>query len=223
MARNAGQRTCPTLRQSCRRNTYLASDRHRRRGARYKNSRPMSFEKLYELLICSTNGAERLEQLFHPFFRRNLSDEQFFAILRDEWVLFHNISDSIEELGEVFPLYGPVRAMMTPEENAAYDALPDGLTAHRGCDAGWLDGFSWSLNKSVANWFAFYPLTRALEPTLVTARVQKEFVMAIKLGRGEEEIITSYVDIQTVEPADPGLYKEHCEERRARSEEKIAA
>ncbi|MDT7818293.1 MAG: hypothetical protein QOJ42_8209 [Acidobacteriaceae bacterium] len=176
----------------------------------------MSFEKLYELLILSTDGCDRLEHLLHPFYRKNLSEDQLFTILRDEWVWFHNISDNLEELGEVFPLYGPVRTMMTPEENAAYDALPDILTAHRGCDAGWLDGLSWSLNKKVANWFAFYPLTQAEEPTLVTARVEKKFVMAIKLGRGEEEIITFGADVQRVEPADPGLYKDYCEERAAK-------
>ena len=189
--------------------------KQRHRGTGYKESRQMSFEKVYELLMVSTDGYDRLEHLLHPFYRRHLSNDQLFTILRDEWEWFHNVSENLEELGEVFPLYGPVRAMMTPEENAAYDALPDILTVHRGCDAGRLEGLSWSLNKKVANWFAFYPLTQAEEPTLMTARVEKEFVMAIKLGRGEEEIITSYVAVLTVEPADPGLYKEHCEERAA--------
>ena len=203
-------------------NTYSEPYKHRRRGTGYKRSRQMSFEKLYELLILSTDGSNRLEHLLHPFYRRNLSDDELFAILRDEWVWFHNISDNVEDLQEVFPLYGPVRAMMTPEENAAYDALPDILTVHRGCDAGWLEGLSWGLNKKVANWFAFYPLTQAEEPTLLTARVEKKFIMAIKLGRGEEEIITSCAAVQTVEPADPGIYKEYCEERAAERKEKIA-
>jgi hypothetical protein len=147
--------------------------KQRRRTTGYKKSRQMSLEKVYELLILSTDGYDRLEQLLHPFYRSHLSDDQLFTILRDEWTSFHNISDNLEELGEVFPLYGPVRAMMTPEENAAYDALPNTLTAHRGCDAGWLEGLCWSLNKKVANWFAFYPLTQAEEPTLMTARVEK--------------------------------------------------
>jgi len=196
--------------------------KQRRRSTAHKKSRQMSLEKLHELLILSTDGSDRLEQLLHPFYRRHLSDEQLFTILQDEWVWLHNISDNLEELGEVFPLYGPVRAMMTPVENAAYDALPNTLTVHRGCDAGWLEGLCWSLNKKVANWFAFYPLTQAEEPTLMTARVEKKFVMAIKLGRGEEEIITFGADVQTVEPADPGLYKEYCEERAAKRNEKIA-
>jgi hypothetical protein len=46
--------------------------------------------------------------------------------------------------------------------------------------------------------------------------------MAIKLGRGEEEIITFCADVQTVESADPGLYKEYCEERADKGKEKIA-
>jgi hypothetical protein len=84
-----------------------------------------------------------------------------------------------------------------------------------------VEGLSWSLNKKVANWFAFYPLTQAEEPTLMTARVEKNFIMAIKLGRGEEEIITFGADVQRVEPADPGLYKEYCEELAAKRKETI--
>jgi hypothetical protein len=196
-------------------NTYLAPVKHRRRGTGNKKPRQMSFEKLYELLMCSTQGHDRLEQLLsHPFYRRNLSDEQLFDILRDEWTSFHNISNSLEELGDIFPLYGPVRAMMTSEENAAYDALPARVPVYRGCDANWLEGVSWSLNKKVANWFAFYALTQAQDPTLMTASVEKEFVLAIKLGRGEEEIITFCPDVRTVEAADLELYEEYREERR---------
>src|SRR5580692_6899676 len=91
--------------------------KQRRRTTRYKKSRQMSLEKGNELLILSTDGYDRLGQLLHPFYRSHLSDDQLFTILRDEWTSFHNISDNLEELGEVFPLYGPVRAMMTPEEN----------------------------------------------------------------------------------------------------------
>ena len=173
----------------------------------------MSFEKLFGLLMRSTEGSNRLECLLHPFFRRNLTDDQFFTILRDEWEGLHNVSESVEELREIFPLYGPVRSMMTPDENDVYDALPYINIAYRGCDAGWLDGVSYSSNKKVANWFAFYTLTQAEQPTLITAHVRKDLIMAVKLRRDEEEIITFCPDIQAVEPADPVLCDEYNVER----------
>jgi hypothetical protein len=55
-------------------------------GTVHKKSRQMSFEKLYELLILSTDAYDRLDQLLHPFYRRHLSDDQLFTILRDEWI-----------------------------------------------------------------------------------------------------------------------------------------
>jgi hypothetical protein len=93
--------------------------------------------------------------------------------------------------------------MMTPDENAAYDALPEVVTIYRGCDANSasLPGISWSLNQDVANLHPFLTRFLAKKPTVLTACVPKHWILAVKLGRGEEEIITFAADVKMIRPA----------------------
>jgi hypothetical protein len=58
------------------------------------------------------------------------------------------------------------------------------------------------LNKDVANAFPFLRRFQAKKPTLLTASVPKHWVLAVKLERQEEEIITFAADVKMIRPAD---------------------
>ena len=91
---------------------------------------------------------------------------------------------------------------MTPQENETYDGLPDSVTCFRGCDQSFLTGASWSSEWDTANSFPFTDRYRAPSPVVVTARVKKNRILAMKLDRRESEIITFSARRVKVEPAD---------------------
>jgi hypothetical protein len=117
--------------------------------------------------------------------------------------------------------------MMTSEENSAYDALPDVVTIFRGCDAetASLPGASWSLSKDVANLYPFLGRFLAKKPTVLTACVPKHWVLAVKLERQEQEIITFAAEVKMIRPADrqrADAYRVECTTRQTKMGESQA-
>jgi hypothetical protein len=53
-----------------------------------------------------------------------------------------------------------------------------------------LVGASWTFNKETAKLFPTYARSRVPNPVLITATVKKADVLAVVLGREEEELIT---------------------------------
>lgn len=134
-----------------------------------------------------------------------LTYEDWLTLLGNQWIRCdRGISLFQPELQKALPHRGPVRLMMTADENAAYDALPEIVTIFRGCDAksASLPGICWSLNKDVANLYPFLGRFQAKKPTMLTAYVPKHWVLAVKLERQEEEIITFAADVKMIRPAD---------------------
>jgi hypothetical protein len=80
--------------------------------------------------------------------------------------------------------------MMTLDEQAAYMALPERVTIYRGCSARRLTGASWSLDPDVARGFPTLSGYCVSDPVLITARVHKDNILALKLDRQEQEVIT---------------------------------
>lgn len=154
----------------------------------------LSFEEAdKELAFC--NSYDRLPTLLDM--RDYLSRTNFIRLLGEWWSSCDNISEYSEELEdlEVFldmGYYGTLKEMMTSEELAAWESLPEFVTIYRGCYEINKWGWSWSLSKDVAKSFPSYlrycrPGDR---PLLVTAKVAKKRIIAVKLDRGEQEIIT---------------------------------
>jgi hypothetical protein len=79
---------------------------------------------------------------------------------------------------------------MTPEESSVFDALPSALIVYRGAGERNKNGASWSLSKEVADRFPRGPRYSVADPTLYSAHVQKDRVLAVKLARKEAEVIT---------------------------------
>lgn len=125
-----------------------------------------------------------------------LDAEDFLRLLGEEWSGFDNIGLHIDELMDTpFAAWGdeePILEMMRPEELEAYNALPEVVTIYRGCYQINTFGFSWSLSKEAAEKFpTYYRYWRPNEQALlITAKVLKKDIVAVKLDRGESEIIT---------------------------------
>lgn len=129
-----------------------------------------------------------------------MADADWHAVLGEEWSLCDNIGGYRLMLRKMLPAEGPVIGMMTPDERAAYDALPERLTVYRGCGASNMLGASWSLSREVAARFPTLNRYRQASPLLVTARVPRRRVLAVKLDRSEAEIITFAARRVSVEP-----------------------
>jgi hypothetical protein len=111
-------------------------------------------------------------------------------LLGQHWSTCDNIREYRRDLKARMGIVGPLRAMMTHDETAAYDALPDVVSCYRGCDASITVGASWSLDWHVANSFPFLSRYKIPSPVVVTATVKKNRILAVKLCRDEAEIIT---------------------------------
>lgn len=84
----------------------------------------------------------------------------------------------------------PVEAMMTARESDALSRMPEELTVYRGCCEDNVTGASWSLSRSIARGF-WYGRVRLL----VTGRVRKRDIIALKLWGGEQEVISLNVRV----------------------------
>lgn len=80
--------------------------------------------------------------------------------------------------------------LMTSQELEAFRRLPRKFTVYRGCRKADDTGISWTLNRDVARKFPFYPryLTDG-DPVLLTGQIERKDALALKMDRGEDEII----------------------------------
>lgn len=128
-----------------------------------------------------------------------IDDDTFLRVLGEEWSGFDNIGEYLHEVYVTLsdlcssPDGGAavMPEMMTPEEQAALYDLPETFTVYRGCYRFNKRGLSWSLKQEVAA--EFPTLLRYTHPgeqaILITAKVKKADVIALKMDRGEFEII----------------------------------
>lgn len=139
--------------------------------------------------ICRfTDSYSRMPGLIGLCFRMDKSE--WLRLLGEWWTCCDNIGTHRLDLRRRLPETGPVPEMMTAEEIEAYNALPERFTIYRGCGLGNIRGASWSLERDTAARFPFLMRYRQRQPLLVTAKVRKSQVLAVKIDRKEAEIIT---------------------------------
>lgn len=122
-------------------------------------------------------------------------------VLGEIWEVCDNIGIYLDDLQVQFARYfdyagsrgnAQIPEMMTPAERDHFAKLPDSFLVYRGCYATNKWGLSWTTDKALAKKFPTLARYRQMHaPMLVTARVRKADVLAVKLGRGESEIICS--------------------------------
>lgn len=130
-----------------------------------------------------------------------LEDDAYWSLVRD----VYQDSENVEELAaQWLPLLASNRpgraALMTTEERSSLDALPDVLTVWRGAaDKDELAvGYSWSLSRKVANWFAWRTAEKGCRPLLAEGSVRRSDALAYLETRGEEEILVLPDKVTTV-------------------------
>lgn len=130
-----------------------------------------------------------------------LEDGAYWKLVRD----VYQDSENVEELAaQWLPLLASNRperaALMTAEELASFDALPNILTVWRGAaDEDELAvGYSWSLSRKVANWFAWRTAEKGHRPLLAEGAVRRSDALAYLETRGEEEILVMPDKVTTV-------------------------
>jgi hypothetical protein len=132
-----------------------------------------------------------------------LAPSDWLRLLGDCWISCETIRRYRLRLRRTLGTVGPLRELMTQEENEYYDALPEKITCYRGSDRSVLVGASWSLNKDAASRFPFMQRYYAENPVLITAWVRTSKVRAVKFERKEEEIITfsaRRIAVETITP-----------------------
>lgn len=113
-----------------------------------------------------------------------------FVLLGKWWSVCDNVSEYLDDLASIMPEAGPVIEMMDATERAEFETLPDFVTVYRGAGRVNRWGASWSMDKQVAMGFPTLQRYRQKHPMLYTAMVPKNRILAIKLDRGEREVVT---------------------------------
>jgi hypothetical protein len=148
----------------------------------------ISFDAALRYVVRWTNSYNCLGMIF--LLRSRMDHEVWLELLGHEWTRCDTVRYHLPTLRRVLGVAGPLLSMMKLEEQTAFAALPECLTVYRACSGRFLRGVSWSLNPDVARGFIKLGRYRVSDPVLVTAKVQKKDVLALKLDREEEEIIT---------------------------------
>lgn len=117
--------------------------------------------------------------------------------LGELWTVCDNIWKWQAELKHCLSIKPFWPLMMDRRERARFAKLPNVVTLFRGCGRKNRIGFSWSLNRSIAEEFPNMNRYRTEHPRLITAEVPRQSCVALKLCRNEEEVI-AFVEPQHV-------------------------
>jgi hypothetical protein len=113
---------------------------------------------------------------------------------RKGWKLIEEVWTDAEGVGINFDAWetifssGGARLMMNTKERRAFDVLPESVEVYRGAKHKHRRGFSWTLSREKAEWFAQrFDMRGAvlLSRTIAPARD----ALALLLGRGEDELL----------------------------------
>jgi hypothetical protein len=149
----------------------------------------LSYEQADKLAMMA-NSYSRLELVLS--LTMNMEPDDWLRLLGEQWECCDNISEYLEELRDLIGEFDPCWPMMTDEEQERYRELPEEVAIYRGCGPDNVRGACWTLNRSTAETFPILNRYRVAKPLLVTARVKKADIVAVKLGREEDEIITFF-------------------------------
>jgi hypothetical protein len=117
-----------------------------------------------------------------------LPDKDYWAFAGAVWQDSENIWQNLKEWRSILRSQRPAREhFMSEEDRIALAEMADRLTVYRGIDRASYRGLSWTLDKSIAEFFAMRfngPSQRIVEGT-----VSKSRVIAYLSDRGEQEIV----------------------------------
>ena len=176
----------------------------------------MQWQKQMEKIIDGTSNVFSLYHLiekpyvlaFLKFAAPHLSKADFSTILADAWIRSeqpnHDPNLPRSRLLAMFRAADPA-ILMDDEERKLLDTLEDTVTVYRGVQSAKSNGvnaMSWTLDKDTADWFAG---RYGRQGCVYEAKIQKEHIYALFLGRNESEVIvdpkylTDITQVQSME------------------------
>jgi hypothetical protein len=131
-----------------------------------------------------------------------MSDNEFWRLFADTYVGSENwheprnreLVDSwlYEERGG----QSAVECMMDDDDRKAFDALPRSFSVSRGWSrVGGFDGYSWTKDKAIAEWFANRLVAKGEQTYVAEGRVARRSVYAMFSRRNESEVLVSTPDV----------------------------
>jgi hypothetical protein len=129
----------------------------------------------------------------------DVPDDWWWKLVAEVWVDSENIRENREVWDVILrgdSRRGPSGAMMNDDEYAELRAMDETFTVWQGCTSERDDGWSWTIDKEKAEWFAerFAKLEHA-GPRLREATVRRDDVIAYFTGRNESEILIDPEDV----------------------------
>lgn len=124
--------------------------------------------------------------------RTAMTDQDYWGLVSSIWTDSENIWQNQEEWAEVFasPRKGKRKGLMDGGEYARWRRLPETVTVWRGAQREINeDGWSYSLDREQAEWFAKRFEWHESTPVVIEATVPRTNIVAYFRGRGEEEIV----------------------------------
>lgn len=125
-----------------------------------------------------------------------MDDADYWRCVRYAWTVDGCITDNHTLVREIFAPENRTAVnrwvMMTEDERAVYDALPDRVEVYRGCGSASRTGWSWTTRRDKGEWFArrFVGVRRdQFGGLLLTGRCDKRDIIAYLDGRYEAEIV----------------------------------
>jgi hypothetical protein len=145
-------------------------------------------EKNWSSFIWIHERPYRLEKFAE--IESELSDQEYWELLGSIWSDSENLWQYGAVLGWFINKNRPGReAMMDEHEKKFLAKLPDEFTIYRGHQTINRSGYSWTLSYWRAKWFA--KRFNQKGQGVVKAKIKKEHVVAVLLGRNEFEIVAS--------------------------------
>lgn len=178
----------------------------------------MQWQKQMEKIIDGTSNVFSLYHLiekpyvlaFLKFAAPHLSKADFSTILADAWIRSeqpnHDPNLPRSRLLAMFRAADPA-ILMDDEEQKLLDTLEDTVTVYRGVHSAKSNGvnaMSWTLDQETAAWFAG---RYRRQGCVYEAKIQKEHIHALFLGRNESEVIVDpkyLTDITQVQSMEQG-------------------
>jgi len=143
----------------------------------------------------------RLEAL-QRCIKAGVSAEEYWPLVASVWTESENIHEHLRTWRTLWTSDVPNRlgGVMDEDDAKAYADLPDTIPIWRGVNvkAG-QRGMSWTTNKDRAEWFAHrFAFMRGRTPYLAAGLVAKQDVLAVFLGRNEEEVVVLPEKVQSL-------------------------
>lgn len=163
----------------------------------FLHERPYRWEALHHMRRQTTRSASTAKRkaFWETFAEVYIDTENWYELPQRLWC--EQWIDSDRNKYHAWMLEG----MMNEDERADYDALPDRITVYRGWhrERG-ADGWSWTTERGVAEWFAARFRPDGATPQVATGEVEKRHVLAYWTRRKESEVFAhwKHVNVRTI-------------------------